>query len=233
MSTGIFISGTDTEVGKTAVARLLVHEIKDRGLRCAAMKPVASGAMQYGQQLRNDDALQLQAASGLDLPYELVNPYVFKPAIAPHIAAAMANTEIRLEVIQSCYTQLQKQADFVVVEGVGGWLVPLGPTSDMADVVLMMGLPVIMVVGLRLGCLNHALLTQESIASHGGHLVGWVANGIAPELQNTEEVIGTLRARLRAPCLGVFGFCETDFETRFRGVLDMDVLSPLLKTRNF
>lgn len=203
MSAGLFITGTDTECGKTFVARALVRLLRDQGIRVAGQKPVAAGAVYTSEGLRNDDALQLQAESGLDLPYHMVNPYCFEPAIAPHLAAADAGTKIELAPIQRSFAALQAQAEAVIVEGAGGWLVPLGRELDMAGLAAALGLPVVLVVGLRLGCLNHARLTEMAIRAKGVAIAGWVGSQVDPQMARLDDNLATLRDRLTAPCLGV------------------------------
>jgi dethiobiotin synthetase len=174
--TGFFITGTDTEVGKTVVATALVRALVSRGLRVAVMKPVASGSQRTPQGLRNDDALALIAASNVAAPYERVNPYCFEPAISPHIAAEEARIVIDLSHIQGNFSALAAEADCVIVEGAGGWLAPIGPRATMKDLADALELPVVLVVGVRLGCINHALLTKLAIEAQGARFAGWIAN---------------------------------------------------------
>ncbi|MGD8577381.1 MAG: dethiobiotin synthase, partial [Thiohalophilus sp.] len=164
---GVFVTGTDTEIGKTFCSRLLMIALQQRGLSVAGMKPVASGGEYRNGELVNDDALQLQQQSDRDLPYEWVNPYVFEPPIAPHLAAIQAGKVIEAELIRGSFSRLQQQSDQVIVEGVGGWRVPLSDTLSVSDLPVLLDLPVVLVVGMRLGCLNHALLTIESIQQAG------------------------------------------------------------------
>lgn len=200
MSTrGFFVTGTDTGVGKTVCSAALARALARRALRVAVMKPVASGAVHTPHGLRSEDALALMAEATVKAPYETVNPYCFEPPISPHIAAAEAGTRIDLRHIGACYGALAAQADCVIVEGAGGWLAPIGPDRSMADIARTLALPVILVVGMRLGCLNHALLSHASIASRGANFVGWVANGIDPALDRAVENHATLRAHLGAP----------------------------------
>jgi len=203
MSSGFFITGTDTDVGKTAIACGLVHRMTGKGERVAVMKPVASGCAPGHTGLCNDDALALIAASRIDWDYGLVNPYAFEPAVAPHIAAAAVGVTIRRDVISAAFAQLAGQADTVIVEGVGGFRVPLGDDFDTADVAQDFGLPVILVVGLRLGCLNHALLSAEAIAKRGLVFAGWVGNGLDAGMAVADENVAALEARLPGPCLGI------------------------------
>lgn len=199
----VFITGTDTGVGKTWVSCALMRQLSAEGLRVVGMKPVASGAeLQHGK-LRSDDALRLIDSANVEVPYELVNPYCFAPAIAPHIAAEQAGTAISLEVIFKAYQELAALADVVVVEGVGGWAVPINSKQTMADVALRLKLPVIMVVGLRLGCINHALLTAQSIQASTLPLAMWVANTIDPAMSVISENIDAIKLHLSAPLAAV------------------------------
>lgn len=202
----IFVTGTDTGVGKTQVSCALLRQLGAEGYRVVGMKPVASGATRHTGVLRNDDALQLMAAANVAAPYEWVNPYCFEPAIAPHIAADQSKRPISIETIAHAYQQLAKQADVVVVEGVGGWEVPVNATQTMADVALHLQLQVVLVVGMRLGCLNHALLTAQSIAARGVRFAGWIANVLDANMPALAANIETLKTRISAPMLGVMPF---------------------------
>ena len=197
---GLFVTGTDTGVGKTQVAVALIHALRARGLRVAAMKPVAAG--HAPGELNEDVAALLQAANAAaDLGD--VNPYAFAEPVAPHIAAQRAGVRIELDVIAAAYIRLAATADVVVVEGAGGWRVPLNERDDMADLAQRLGLPVVLVVGLRLGCLSHALLTAESIAHRQLPWGGWVGNHVDPAMACQAENVAALQARLPGPCLGV------------------------------
>ena len=196
---GWFITGTDTEVGKTVCAAALTRAFARRGLRVAVMKPVASGALRTPQGLRSADALALQAEASVPAPYPTVNPYCFEPPISPHIAAAEAGATIDLARLEACYAELAAAADCVIVEGAGGWRAPISPALGMADIAVHLTLPVILVVGLRLGCLNHALLSHESIRARGAKFAGWVANGIDPAMDRAAENHATLCAHLGEP----------------------------------
>ncbi|MFP4609846.1 MAG: dethiobiotin synthase [Thiohalophilus sp.] len=198
---GVFVTGTDTEIGKTVCSCLLIKALQQRGLRVAGMKPVASGGRYQQGRLVNDDALQLQQQSGLNTAYELVNPYVFEPAIAPHLAAREAGEVIRPESIQQAFSRLKADADQIVVEGVGGWRVPLAEDFSVSDLPHLLNLPVVLVIGMRLGCLNHALLTIESIEQTGSKLLGWMANYLDPGFDAKQGNLKTLESRLDAPCL--------------------------------
>jgi dethiobiotin synthetase len=197
------MTGTDTGVGKTLVSVALLRRLREAGITAAGMKPVASGSERTPAGLRNEDALALAAASGFPFPYDVVNPYAFEPAIAPHVAAAEAGVTIDPGRILAAYARITSIAEAVVVEGAGGWLVPLGGVTSLADLPRLLGLDVVLVVGLRLGCINHALLTAESIARRDVRLAGWVGNAIDPGFARAEASIATLRESLPAPCLGI------------------------------
>jgi dethiobiotin synthetase len=194
----LFVTGTDTGVGKTRVAEALCLGLAARGARVAAMKPVASGCTLTPEGLRNQDAAALLAAMNVRARYAEVNPYAFEPAIAPHIAASEAGVDIDFDVLDRAYARLRLQSDVLIIEGAGGWLAPLDAVRGFADVIL--------VVGMRLGCLNHALLTAESIERRGLRLRGWVANCIDPEFERLAENISSLESRISAPRLGFFSF---------------------------
>lgn len=197
---GYFITGTDTEVGKTYTTAHLLRGLRAQGLRAVGMKPIAAGTMLIAGEMRNEDVEILCAASA-PAPRALINPYCFDEPIAPHIAAAQAGVEIRIPHILDCYQQLAAQFEHVLVEGVGGFRVPLGPNTDTAQLAQALALPVILVVGMRLGCLNHALLTAEAILARGLHLAGWVANCITPDMPRLSENLAALDTRLPAPRL--------------------------------
>jgi dethiobiotin synthetase len=199
---GFFITGTDTEIGKTVVATALVRALVSRGLRVAAMKPVASGSRHTPQGLRNDDALALMAASNVAAPYERVNPYCFEPAISPHIAAEEAHIAIDLPHIQRNFAALAAGADYVIVEGAGGWLAPISPRATMKDLADALDLPVVLVVGARLGCINHALLTKLAIEAEGAPFAGWIANTLAA-MPRLKENLDTLTRMLGEPPLEI------------------------------
>lgn len=201
-----YITGTDTGIGKTIVSTALLTGLNQRGYHAVGMKPIASGCTRTNDGLRNADALQLIACSRPQPAYALTNPYAFEEAIAPHIAAATTGITIELKSLEHTYAILRSHVDGVVVEGVGGWAVPFSDTLMQTDLVRLLDLPVILVVGLRLGCLNHALLTARSIAADGCRLLGWIGNSVDPHFARYEENLATLRARLEAPCLGVVPF---------------------------
>ena len=198
--TAWFVAGTDTEIGKTFVACALLHALRNQGFSTIGMKPVAAGTDENG---RNDDVEALLAAASVKAPRELINPYLFAPAIAPHIAAVEENRPIDIERIAQSFAALRPLADALVVEGVGGFCVPLGPRIDAADLAQRLALPVILVVGMRLGCINHALLSAQAIAARGLPLAGWVANRIDSQMARFDENLESLKERLTAPLLGV------------------------------
>ncbi|MFO0227382.1 MAG: dethiobiotin synthase [Gammaproteobacteria bacterium] len=215
---GLFVTGTDTEIGKTYVSCALLAAARARGRRVGAMKPISAGAEATPLGLRNDDALALIAAAhgtvlGAPVPaadYDAVNPYCFAPPVSPHIAAAEAGVEVDLARISAMargrLTGAPPENDWLVVEGAGGWLAPLGDRESMADLGVAVGLPVLLVVGLRLGCLNHAELTAREIRRSGLPLVGWVANAIDPQMARREENVSMLTERFGEPPLARFGF---------------------------
>lgn len=200
---GWFITGTDTGVGKTHVACGLLQVLAAEGIRAVGFKPVATGCMGPVGALRNDDALALMAAGGVAAAYETINPYAFAPPIAPHLAAQAAGIAIRPAPILRAFASLAGQAEAVVVEGAGGWRVPLGKDWEMGDLARQLRLPVILVVGMRLGCLNHALLSAQAI---GDLLCGWVANEVDAGMDSMAGNLASLRERLPVPCLGVVPF---------------------------
>jgi len=202
-SRGFFITGTDTDAGKTWIAAGLLSALSARGYITAAMKPVASGCHDTPSGLRNDDALLLMRHASLALPYEQVNPYAFAEPVAPHIAAKMAGREIEIAPLKAMFDTIARQANYVIVEGVGGWKVPLNAHATTVDLAVALNLPVILVVRIRLGCLNHALLSCDSIVNHGLTLAGWVANTIGPSFREFDENVQALRDRIAAPLLGI------------------------------
>lgn len=198
-----FITGTDTDAGKTLVTTGLLVAAKNLGLTTAALKPVAAGCEQTNEGLRNSDALQLQAAMTASLPYEQINPIALKAAIAPHIAAQQEKRSLSSDRLTGFCRSVFNSANVTLVEGAGGWRVPINPRETMADLAKNLQLPVILVVGMRLGCLNHALLTFEAIVRDGLQVAGWVANCIDGDMPALAENIDSLHTRLPVPCLGV------------------------------
>lgn len=194
-----FIAGTDTGVGKTHVAVALIRELVRQGRRVAAMKPVAAGADDTPSGLRNDDALRLADAANVTVPYERLNPFCLRAPVSPHIAAEEAGIVIDPLRITREYAAIASTADCVVVEGAGGWLTPIGATRTMEDIAMALALPVVLVVGLRLGCLSHAQLTARAVHASGLELAHWVANEIDPAFERRNENLATLSALLGPP----------------------------------
>ena len=203
MSRSFFVTGTDTGVGKTLVTAALLRRLRESGITVAGMKPVAAGAVAGPEGPANEDALLLQSESSVRHPYALVNPWLFTPAIAPHIAAAEAGVVIDTDRIVRAHDMLRTTADVVLAEGAGGFLVPLDARRSFADLPGLLGMEVLLVVGLRLGCLNHALLTSDAIAARGYRLAGWVGNCIDPAFARRDANIATLTEMIAAPCLGI------------------------------
>jgi len=212
MNKACFVTGTDTGVGKTIVTSALLHACGCKGLTTVGMKPVAAGCDRQNGKLISEDVAMLMAAGNVSADLELHNPYAFEPPIAPHIAAQQVGETIRPRRILDAYQALTALADVVVVEGVGGFRVPLAEQFDTADLAQMLNIPVILVVGMRLGCINHALLTVEAIQTRGLELAGWVANRIDPAMAASEQNLQTLEHSIPAPCLGVVPYLpEADF----------------------
>jgi dethiobiotin synthetase len=230
MTRGLFVTGTDTGVGKTLVACALIHALAARGLKVAAMKPVAAGASGEASDLANDDSRLLLRACGRG-DIRDVTPILLREAIAPHIAAAHEGRAIALEPIRAAYQRIAATADWVVVEGVGGFLVPLGPRLDTVDLARALALPVVMVVGLRLGCLNHALLTARAIEASGLAFAGWIANAIDSRMPAADENVAALVERLRAPLLGRLPRAVDADAKRLAGLLDVTPLLGVLESR--
>ncbi|BEU20065.1 dethiobiotin synthase [Paraburkholderia sp. 22B1P] len=203
----LFVTGTDTEIGKTLVSAALLRGFAREGLRAAAMKPIAAGASLVDGVLHNEDADQLDAAANVLLPPEIRTPFMLREPAAPHIAAALENVMLDMTRIVDAHNAALQMADVVVVEGVGGFRVPLTDAHDTADLAFALNLPVVLVVGMRLGCISHALLTAEAIAARGLPIVGWVANRVDPSMLFPDENIAALRDRLDrlygAPLLGI------------------------------
>jgi dethiobiotin synthetase len=206
---GVFVTGTDTGVGKTLAACALLHKFRAGGLRALGMKPVAAGVEPTPEGPANCDVIALRKASSWAAPLDQVNPYCFEPPIAPHLAAAAVGKRIEIESIRKAFNALSTSADAIVVEGVGGFLVPLNEREDAADLAVALGLPLVLVVGMRLGCLNHALLTQQAIAARSLRLAGWIANSIDPAMARFDENLQALRQRIAAPLMGVVPYGAT------------------------
>ncbi len=198
-----FVTGTDTGIGKTRVAAALLYKLAQQGKRVVGMKPVASGAVWHTGVQEWEDVSQLAAASTVSAPLKWCNPYRFDAPISPHLAAQQANVQIELSTIRAAYEQLQAMADWVVVEGAGGWYAPLNAGQSMADLARALNIPVVLVVGIRLGCINHAVLTAQAIIRDGASFAGWVANIVDKDMLLAEENIDSIRTRLSAPLLGV------------------------------
>lgn len=197
-----FVTGTDTEIGKTLISSALLHVLMQRGVRAAGMKPIAAGTELRDGVRHNDDVDRLMAASGVELATELMVPYLLQEPAAPHWAAALEGVRIDSAHILACHARIAEMADAVVVEGVGGFRVPLADGYDSADLAQQLALPVVLVVGLRLGCINHALLTAEAIAARGLQLGGWVANLVDPGMRHVDANLEAIKARIAAPLLG-------------------------------
>lgn len=207
MSSAYFITGTDTGAGKTWATVALLRHFQAQGKIAVGMKPVASGCKRVDGRLENEDALLLQRYSSLVVPYEVINPYAFEAPIAPHLAAADAGIEIDFENIGAAFKRLQAQADVVLVEGVGGWAVPLNAMQDVASLARYLDLPIIMVVAMRLGCINHARLTYQSIVASEANCAGWLAVCLDAHMAAQQQTISSLEKWLNAPLLGVLPYC--------------------------
>ncbi len=209
MKAAYFITGTDTDAGKTTLAAGFLYAAKQQQLSTLAMKPVASGCEMTKQGLRNSDALALMAQSSIKLAYQAVNPYAFAPPIAPHLAAKEVGLELNVsDLYSAAQVILQEQADLTLIEGAGGWRVPLSNQAFLSDLAIALKLPVILVVGVKLGCINHAVLTAEAIINDGLKLAGWVANGIDANCSYLEGNLASLKQLMPAPCLGEVPYLE-------------------------
>jgi dethiobiotin synthetase len=231
MKKGYFITGTDTGVGKTFVSCTLLQAFADKGERIGAMKPIAAGCEKTPDGWQNDDALQLMRHSNVELSYQLVNPVALPPPIAPHIAIEQAGESVTIAQLTKHFEQIKDRADYFIVEGAGGWLVPLNKNESMAGIPKAFGLDVILVVGIRLGCINHALLTVDAIQQSGNQLAGWVANIIDPSMLMIEENILTLRNSIKVPLLGTIPNLNVKNEVGIAAKkLDVDFLLELSET---
>jgi len=219
-----FITGTDTGVGKTLVACALLQAFVKRGNKAVGMKPVAAGCMETSAGLCCEDVENLRVAGNVVASQEWVNPYALISPVAPHVAAEQAGAEISLEQIDRAFRYLRELADVTVVEGVGGFVVPLNARQDTADMAEMLGLPVILVVGMRLGCINHALLTAQAIRHKGLRLVAWVANRIDPDMSAFDENLCALEVRLAAPLLGIIPYQAEANPAPVSGLMDLGIL---------
>lgn len=225
---GLFITGTDTGAGKTFVASALVRALRRQGVRVVPMKPVASGCQQTEAEAFSEDARQLIEAAETVAPPHLISPYRFLPSIAPHIAAAQAGVRIEIVPILEAFRQLASYGDVAIVEGVGGLRVPLNECDEVVDLIAALGLPVVVVVALRLGCLNHALLTAESLIRRGLPFAGWVANHVDPDMAAQEANLDFLREHISAPLLARIPFAPDADPTRAAECFDPALLMPLL-----
>nr|WP_314544985.1 dethiobiotin synthase [uncultured Massilia sp.] len=197
-----FVTGTDTEIGKTLISSAILHKLVQQGQRACGMKPIAAGAEERDGMLHNDDAAMLRAAGNVNLPQHITTPFMLREPCAPHIAAALEGVTIEPVPIMTAYAEILGASDATVVEGVGGFCVPFSNDFDSADLAVQLNLPVVLVVGLRLGCINHALLTAEAIVARGLVLAGWVANQVDPDMRFADENIAALQQRMPAPLLG-------------------------------
>ncbi|WP_368940259.1 dethiobiotin synthase [Proteus mirabilis] len=220
-----FLTGTDTEVGKTVVSSALLQCATQQGYQTAGYKPVASGSEWLPEGLRNSDALTLQQFSSVPLAYQQVNPYCFETPTSPHIVSEETKQPIDFQVMSKGLSYLQQRADWVLVEGAGGWFTPLSANQFFADWVIEEKLPVILTVGIKLGCINHALLTQQAIWQSGLTLAGWVANEIEPAGQYQQQYLATLMAHIKAPLLGKIPYLTQDVKQHnFTSYLDLSYL---------
>ena len=213
MNRAYFLTGTDTEVGKTLAACALLYAAAARGMRTLGMKPVAAGG--------SEDIDALIAASGVHAPREYVNPYLLREPLAPHIAARRDATVIDIAHIARCFAELRELADFIIVEGAGGFRVPFDDSRDSADLAVQLGLPVILVVGLRLGCINHTLLTVEAVRARGLRLAGWIANQVDAKMACVQENIATLQARLDVHLLGCVPYLAAPDAAQVSGMVTL------------
>jgi len=223
----LFVAGTDTGIGKTHAACTLIHALRARGLQACGMKPVASGCLETPEGRRNEDALALQAAGSRSLAYASINPVALREPLSPHLAARLEGVTIEMAPLHAAFDQLRAAHEAVVVEGVGGWMVPLAPGLLASAIPQQWDLPVVLVVGLRLGCLNHALLSARAILADGCRLAGWIGNRIEPAMAAVEDNLETLREMVPAPCLGVLPYGLEPAQAAGR----LDV-TPLLQTRS-
>jgi len=222
MSKGVFITGTDTGIGKTWFTLALMGELKKQGQKVSGMKPIASGALLTEGKLENEDACQIMEHCSAPTEYELINPFVFELPVSPHIAADQAGKKIKFQEITSCYKKLASQCDNIIVEGVGGWRVPISEDKSIVDLVRVLELPVILVVGLKLGCINHAILTAEAIKADGIKLVGWASNRVDNGYLCPKETIATLQNALSCPLIADMPFMERYDQDKFSGKIDLN-----------
>ncbi len=226
---GLFITGTDTGTGKTTVACGLLGVLKEMQLSTAVMKPVASGCDETRAGLRNADAIRLMSCATHQAEYQQVNPYAFLAAIAPHIAASDKGINVSIDAIVSGARELEQQADVLLVEGVGGWRVPLNDHQTAEDLAVALNYPVIMVVGMRLGCINHALMTSAAIDASGMALAGWVANSIEPDMARARDTLMALQECLAVPCLGEFPYMHQPNPAKCGHLLNTTLIQSVIK----
>lgn len=219
-----FVTGTDTDVGKTQITAGLLHLARQQGLSTLGLKPVAAGCEKTEQGLRNQDALLLQAESSVKLAYEQINPVALLEPVSPHIAAQKEKRILSVDRLTGFCRSSLRLADLTLIEGAGGWRVPVNPSETMADLAKSLQLPVILVVGLKLGCINHSLLTIEAIVRDGLTLAAWVANGVDVNMRAANENILSLQQRIPAPCLGVIPFIEQPTPEKIAGYLSLSGL---------
>ncbi|NKB36306.1 MAG: dethiobiotin synthase [Gammaproteobacteria bacterium] len=219
-----FVTGTDTEVGKTRVSLGLMRALRNQGSSVIGMKPIASGCHRTSAGLRNEDAELIRGEGTSEIPYELLNPFAFEEAVAPHAAAEKAGVSIDIDRIRSAYKSLYGLAEHIVIEGAGGWRVPLSASSSLSDLVAELNIPVVLVVGLRLGCINHALLTAESILNDNRTLAGWVANQITEDYPFQESSMRVLTSKIAAPLLGEVPYIENLEVQNISRCLDLSLL---------
>ena len=224
---GLFITGTDTDCGKTLIASAVIHAYRRLGLRVVGMKPVASGSAMHNGVLVNNDVESLTSAANVELPADIVNPYIFEPAISPHFAAADKGVRIEKERILSAFKQCQEAADIVIVEGAGGWRVPLGDGLDIATLAKAMDLPVLMVTGLRLGCINHTLLTFDDIQAKGCQIAGWVANLIDENYGFIDQTITSIQSEAPAALLARVPWLEDPDAEKLASAIDLKQLASI------
>ena len=220
-----FVTGTDTDVGKTRIACGILEYARQRGLSSAAVKPMAAGCEQTADGFKNEDALELMDAMTLSLPYSEVNPIALEPAIAPHIAAEQVGVEVSAtQLTEHCRKILNLESGITLVEGAGGWRVPINRTETFADVAKMLNLPVILVVSMRLGCINHAMLSLEAIRTDGLSVAGWVANRVDAEMSCYQENLETLKRQIDEPCLGIVPHLKNPSATEVAQYLNIETL---------
>lgn len=223
MQQGYFITGTDTDIGKTWCSATLMQYFKGRGQTVVGMKPVASGCHWVDGQLRNQDALILQEHATNFIPYDLVNPYAFEQPVSPHIASIDNGKNIEIPVIKASFDALKDRADIVIVEAVGGWMAPLNSTEDVSDLAVALQLPVILVVGIRLGCINHAKLTYNAIRSKGLVCAGWIASCVIEDMPAKQLNIDTIEENIDAPLIGELPYSKTPDFSRFAKFIDFTI----------